>query len=114
MATPGVKVIGNPGTLQLEPAKGTRILGITLTVKSEPTQLPEGKPVFRELRVSTPAGNSGDVYLADTPASISTGPRYAIAAGKEQVIKVSEVSSLYYGGTLNDILSIFAEVVANG
>lgn len=108
---PGYYTLNNPKPIGLlTEAKKTRILAQTLTIGSNPNRLPEGKPIHGEVRVSADSSNSGDVYLADSEASISTGPRFTIEAGGSMPIKVTEISSLYYGGTSGDTVSIMAEV----
>lgn len=95
--------------LQIQ-APTTKLLALTLAVKATPRQLPEGRPLSGQFRVSAPAANAGDIYVADSPASCSTGPRYSINAGQSQEIHISDLAMLYYFGTLNDTLAILAEV----
>jgi hypothetical protein len=103
-------LLGSTGAKMLQAPKETRMLALTLSVKSEPERLPNGKPAFGELRVSADSGNAGDVYIADTAGACRTGPRFTIEAGDSMPIKASELSKLYYFGTAGDQLSIFAEV----
>ena len=112
--TEGLQVKENPVILGLNPGHSTKssMLGITLSVKDEPKRLPYGQPVYGELKLNTPSTNSGDIYIADSPVSCSTGPRWVIPAGSSETIRVSEISSLYYHGTLGDELSLYAEIKA--
>ena len=98
--------------LQIQAPK-TRLLALTLAIKATPQQLPEGKPLDGQFRVSAPVGNAGVIYVADSPASCSTGPRYSIAAGQSEEIHISNLAMLFYFGTLNDELSILSEVQSN-
>lgn len=101
----------NPSKVALiEAPKPSRVLAFTMTITDTPQRLPEGKPVFGELRVSTPAANSGDIYFADSPVGTEGTIRFTIAAGKEQVIKISDLTMLYAHGTTGDKVSIFAEI----
>ena len=111
-SNPMIAGYNEPVNIVLNPADSskTSILGQTLAIGSEPKQLPYGQPMFGELNVTCPLANSGDVFLADSPVGCSTGPRYVIAAGSEQTIKISEISNLYYFGTADDELAIFAEI----
>jgi len=59
---------------------------------------------------STPSGNSGDIYLADSPVGTEGTIRYAIGSGKEQMIRISDLAMLYAHGTKGATVSIFAEV----
>jgi len=81
-----------------------------LALTGEPQQLPSVKPKHAEVRFSTPATNSGVVYLADSPASVeAVGNRFSIAAGKEFPLKFSDLSLIYVNGTVADILDMICE-----
>jgi hypothetical protein len=111
---PQLAQTGIGGTLKMlegqkaDPQRG--ILAITLPVTSTAQQMPYGKTVYGELRVSCPVGNTGSVFIADSPAGCTSGPRYEIAAGDSETIKVTELSSLFFIGTDGDNLSLFSEV----
>lgn len=86
------------------------IFAYRLTLTGEAMQLPTVKPKY-EMSFSTPSTNAGSVYLADSPVSAeSVSFRYAIAAGKDFPLKVTNLSKLYAYGTATDVLDMICEV----
>lgn len=86
------------------------IFTFRLTLTSTPQQLPKVVSKFNEIRLSTPSGNAGVVYLADTPANAeAVSNRFAIAAGKEFPLKISDLSQLWADGTSGDYLDMITE-----
>lgn len=90
------------------------ILSVSLPVKATPQQMPYGKTAHNELRLSCPAGNAGSVFVANSSAGCTSGPRYEIASGDQETFKVTEISSLFFIGTAGDTLDIFAEIESYG
>jgi hypothetical protein len=101
------RLIGEQKQL-LPPRKET--LAITLTVGSSPIRLPYGRPVNGKCRFTALSTNAGSVFIGDSAASVSSGPRYTLEANDSQDLAVEELSSLYYGGTAGDSLSVFCEI----
>lgn len=87
------------------------ILALRLTIGSEPEQLPFAKLTQQSVRFRTPAGNSGDVYLANSYVSANdAGMRYSIPAGNTEKLELSNLDELWISGTLNDYLDLIAEI----
>jgi len=89
------------------------ILSLRLEVKAVPTRLPYGRLKYHSVRFRTPAGNASNVYLSDSPVSVSdAGFRYALPASSFEEIQVNQLDPLwYYGGVEGDYLYLFAEVI---
>jgi hypothetical protein len=86
---------------------------LTLAVKETPQRLlPEGKPINRDVRFLTPAGNSGTVYLSSVQAT-TPSLRFPLPAGTDIALKVTDLATLYFYGTADDSLCLFFEEVEN-
>ena len=74
-------------------------------------QLPKVRPLFRQARFSTPSTNSDVIYLAGADLeSQSASLRFAIAAGKEFPLPISDLSLIYVYGTADDVLDVICEI----
>lgn len=73
--------------------------------------MPYAKLKNRDVGFRTPVANAGDVYLANSYASVNDASmRYPIPAGSDEGMKVSNLDELWYYGTSGDFLYIMTEI----
>lgn len=86
-----------------------------LTITSEPQQLPKVMPRYEQVRLSTPSGNVGSVYLSGNPAnSEAPSNRFAIPADARFPLRISDLSLLWAYGTASDVLDLLCETSEGG
>jgi hypothetical protein len=86
-----------------------------LTMTSEAQQLPRIKPKYGLVRLSTPSGNAGSIYLSDSPANAgTTTTRFAIAANVRFPLRISDLGLLWVSGNVSDCLDLLCETGEGG
>ena len=86
------------------------VLAVSLTVRDEPQQLPDGKLAHKEVILSTPGTNSADVMLAGDESVLNEGQGFPIPPGSVIKLKLSRLESVYFSGTTGDKLNLIAEL----
>jgi len=82
-----------------------------IVLTGEAVQLPSIRPRFNEARLSTPSSNSNAVHVANSPVNTETANvRFAIPAGSQFNLKVSDLSQLWIDGTASDALDLLTEI----
>lgn len=102
--------------LQLpKPTPKFRMLAMKVVVATAgtPVQFPYGKPINREVRLST-VGNTGDVFLGESYAGVKdTIHRFTINEDSNIPYKVSELSNLWVDADNDDdAIEVIGEIEA--
>lgn len=88
-----------------------RIVARRLIVAASPQVLPPQPLVFKELRLRTPIGNGGDVWLASAGDIRSPSMRYSLPPGVSEPLKIANLSLIWvWGSNPGDTVDVIAEI----